>query len=124
MGQTMTERRAEVGGIGVRWDEVGDGIPVVLLHGIPTSPALWRHVMPRLRGARCLAWEMVSYGASIPEWRGRDISVSAQADYLLGWLQSLGTERSAMIPGRSRASRRCVPRGRWFGASRIWRSVR
>ena len=89
----MVERRAEVGGIGMRWHEAGDGIPVVLIHGIPTSPALWRHVVPRLRGARCLAWEMVGYGASIPEGRERDISVSAQADYLLAWLKSLGIER-------------------------------
>ena len=89
----MTERSAEVGGVGMRWHQVGDGVPVVLIHGIPTSPALWRHVLPRLRGARCLAWEMVGYGASIPEGRERDISVSAQADYLLAWLKSLGLDR-------------------------------
>ena len=53
----MDERHATVNGIEMRWLERGAGTPVVLVHGIPTSPELWRHVMPRLR-ARALAWEM------------------------------------------------------------------
>lgn len=57
---------ANVGGITMRWEESGDGPAVVLMHGIPTCPGLWRHVVPRILGARCLAWEMVGYGASIP----------------------------------------------------------
>jgi pimeloyl-ACP methyl ester carboxylesterase len=66
--------------IPMRWVERGEGLPLVLIHGMPTSPLLWREVMPRIAGARCLAWEMVGYGASIPEGRERDISLSAQAD--------------------------------------------
>ena len=89
----MTERTATVEGIPMRWHEQGEGLPVVLLHGIPTSPALWREVMPRLERARCLAWEMVGYGASIPEGRGRDISIAAQAGYLAAWLRSQSFER-------------------------------
>ncbi|MFN2563743.1 MAG: alpha/beta fold hydrolase [Gemmatimonadaceae bacterium] len=60
------------------------------MHGIPTSPRLWRYVIPRLAGARALAWEMVGYGDSIPEGPGRDISVAKQAEYLLAWLDELG----------------------------------
>jgi pimeloyl-ACP methyl ester carboxylesterase len=44
-----------VDGETVRWLEQGNGRPVVLVHGIPTSPRLWRHVLPLVRG-RCLAW--------------------------------------------------------------------
>lgn len=48
----------------MRWEEEGEGTPVVILHGIPTSPRLWRHVVPLVASsdggnARCLAWEMV-----------------------------------------------------------------
>lgn len=78
----------------MRWEEQGEGTPVVLVHGIPTSPALWRHVMPRIAGARCLAWEMVGYGASIREGRDRDISIAAQAAYLTSWLDHVGIERA------------------------------
>lgn len=80
--------------IPMRWIESGQGMPVVFIHGIPTSPVLWRHVMPRLGNARCLAWEMVGYGESIPAGVGRDISVRQQADYLAAWLAKVGVDRA------------------------------
>lgn len=94
---TFTERTSVVEGIRMRWLEHGQGYPVVLVHGIPTSPELWRKVMPRLRGGQALAWEMVGYGASIPQGRGRNISVAKQADYLAAWLQQLGIERAVLV---------------------------
>lgn len=84
-----------IDGIVIRWEEQGEGLPLVLIHGIPTSPALWRHVMPLIPGARCLAFEMVGYGASIPQGQGRDISVGRQADYVAAWLASLGITSAA-----------------------------
>ncbi len=78
-----------IDGTPVRWLEQGEGAPVVLVHGIPTSPALWRHVVPHLPGLRVLAFEMTGYGESIPAGRGRDISVSAQADRLNAWVEHL-----------------------------------
>lgn len=92
----MTNNTAVVDGIKMRWEESGEGTPVVLIHGIPTCPALWQHVVPRITGARCLAWEMVGYGASIPEGRERDISVGRQADYLVSWLKHLGIEQAIL----------------------------
>jgi pimeloyl-ACP methyl ester carboxylesterase len=80
----------------MRWVEQGEGSPLVLIHGIPTSPLVWREVIPRIVGARCLAWEMVGYGASAAEGRDRDISVSAQADYLALWLKHLGIDRAVL----------------------------
>lgn len=90
----MVNRTVTADGIAMRWKEQGEGPPLVLIHGIPTSPALWRHVMPLISGARCLAFEMVGYGASIPQGRGRDISVARQADYLATWLATLGIVRA------------------------------
>ena len=92
----MDTKSAKVAGIDMRWEERGTGRPVVFLHGIPTSPRLWRHVLPRVAGARALAWEMVGYGASIGAGRGRDLSVAAQADYLASWLRALGLERAIL----------------------------
>lgn len=80
----------------MRWEEAGEGFPVILVHGIPTSPALWRDVVPQLRGVRALAWEMVGYGESIPQGRGRDISVARQAAYLVAWMRELGIERAVL----------------------------
>ncbi|CAN5524021.1 hypothetical protein BH23ACT7_BH23ACT7_08190 [soil metagenome] len=38
----MHDRERDVAGIPMRWVEHGHGFPVVLVHGIPTTPALWR----------------------------------------------------------------------------------
>lgn len=92
-----TARTCDVGGIPMRWEESGAGTPVVLVHGIPTSPRLWRHVVPRLKRVRALAWEMVGYGDSIPAGRGRDLSVAMQAEYLVRWLDALGLERVVLV---------------------------
>ncbi len=94
----MESRTVEVEGIRMRWEEAGEGRPVVFVHGIPTSPRLWRRVIPEVRGARSMAWEMVGYGASIEEGRERDISVAKQADYLAAWMREVGLE-SALLAG-------------------------
>jgi pimeloyl-ACP methyl ester carboxylesterase len=64
----MENQETTVGGVPVRWLEHGSGRPVVLVHGIPTSPALWRHVMPLVRAGawlgRCVATAPASPGAS------------------------------------------------------------
>lgn len=90
-------RRLNVRGVPMRWEERGEGRPVVLIHGLPTNPTLWRHVLPLLRAARCLAFELIGYGASIDAGRGRDISVARQADYLLAWLDELGIDHAVFV---------------------------
>jgi pimeloyl-ACP methyl ester carboxylesterase len=105
----MQQNSTGVNGLTMRWEEGGEGPAVVFLHGIPTSPRLWRHVVPLVTGtdsgpgggaeggARCLAWEMVGYGASIPEGHGRDISVARQAGYLVDWMDAVGLEQAVLV---------------------------
>lgn len=90
-------RDAVVDGIGMRWLEVGRGRPVVFVHGIPTSPALWRYVAPNVSEARCLCWEMVGYGSSMGDAQQRDISVENQASCLLAWMQQLNIDRAILV---------------------------
>jgi pimeloyl-ACP methyl ester carboxylesterase len=66
------------------------------VHGVPTSPALWRHVMPLVPG-RCLAFEMTGYGSSIPDGEGRDLSLAAQAERLLRWLDALDVPPPVLV---------------------------
>jgi pimeloyl-ACP methyl ester carboxylesterase len=80
----------------VRWLEHGTGSAVVLVHGIPTSPRLWRHVMPLVHG-RSLAWEMAGYGTSIPDGDGQDLSLTAQAERLLRWLDARDIESPVLV---------------------------
>lgn len=40
--------------------EEGDGIPIVFLHGNPTSSYLWRQVLPHLKGfGRLIAPDLI-----------------------------------------------------------------
>lgn len=93
----MHERTLTVRGVPMAWQEEGDGVPVVLVHGIPTGPVLWRHVVPQLSGMRAMALEMVGYAGSIPAGRQRQIGVARQADYLLALLDELDIERAVLV---------------------------
>ena len=45
--------------------EVGEGDPIVLLHGNPTSSYLWRNVLPHLQTrGRCIAPDLIGMGDS------------------------------------------------------------
>lgn len=92
----MRDEEAAVGGLPTRWVEHGSGRPVVLVHGIPTSPRLWRHVMPLVQG-RSLAWEMAGYGQSIPDGAGLDLGLAAQADRLLAWLDTMDLDQPVLV---------------------------
>jgi haloalkane dehalogenase len=50
----------------MHWVEVGDGPPVLFLHGNPTSSYLWRNVLGPVaeQGRRCLALDLVGMGGS------------------------------------------------------------
>lgn len=87
-------RTALVSGITMRWLEHGNGVPVVLIHGIPTSPSLWKYLIPLIPRARRLAFEMVGYGESMNEGKGKDIPVARQADYVVDWLIHLCVEKA------------------------------
>lgn len=93
----MESRTATIDGTDVRWLEAGSGVPVVLVHGIPTSPLLWRRVMPLVTGGRCLAFEMTGYGESMRYARTHKMGVAAQAERLLSWIDALKIERVIFV---------------------------
>jgi haloalkane dehalogenase len=70
--------------------DAGEGAPIVLLHGNPTSSYLWRGVIPHLTSSgRCLAPDLVGMGDS-----GRAPSGSYRfvdhARYVDAWFDALG----------------------------------
>jgi haloalkane dehalogenase len=70
----MTKRSIEISGLTMAYEEVGEGDPVVFLHGNPTSSYLWRNIIPHLSDSyRCIAPDLVGMGDSekLPD-SGRD----------------------------------------------------
>jgi pimeloyl-ACP methyl ester carboxylesterase len=78
--------------------DAGDGPPVVLLHGYPTSSFLWRRFVPALAmgGMRALAVDLLGYGASDkPE--DAALHMRAQAGYVRQLLDHLGIHEFAAV---------------------------
>jgi haloalkane dehalogenase len=76
--------------------EVGAGVPLVFLHGNPTSSHLWRHVLPGIGApARCLAPDLIGMGDS-----GKppsDYGFADHARYLDAWFDALELDRVVLI---------------------------
>jgi haloalkane dehalogenase len=76
--------------------ETGTGVPLVFLHGNPTSSYLWRRVLPAVDGpGRKLAPDLIGMGDS-----GKpDIAYSfdEHARYLDAWFEALGLDQVVLI---------------------------
>lgn len=60
-----TTKTAQLDGLRLAYRDLGDGPPVLLLHGWPTSSFLWREVMrPIARANRVVALDLPGFGAS------------------------------------------------------------
>jgi len=89
----VTRGRVEVEGLEIAYAEQGNGEPVLLLHGWPTSSHLWREVMPALaERSRAIAIDLPGFGASS---KPADASYSFRfyGRILTGFLDALGVER-------------------------------
>ena len=61
----VAKKRAQVLDHNMAYVEAGEGDPIVLLHGNPTSSYLWRGIIPHLSGlGRCIAPDLIGMGDS------------------------------------------------------------
>ena len=82
-------RRIKVLDTEISYVEVGEGDPIVFLHGNPTSSFLWRNIIPYLRDyGRCLAPDLVGMGQSgkSPKQAYRFVD---HVSYLDAWFEAL-----------------------------------
>ncbi|AOI59200.1 alpha/beta fold hydrolase [Burkholderia diffusa] len=93
-------RRIVAGGLDTNYHDLGDGPPVLLIHGSGpgvTAYANWRLTMPALAGQfRVIAPDMAGFGETE---RPRDYvySMDHWVDHALGLLDALGVERAHVI---------------------------
>ena len=81
----------------------GQGDPIVLLHGNPTSSYLWRNVIPELAPlGRVIAPDLIGHGDSdkmpLSDGPGR-YSFSGTYHYLIGLLHVLGVKDKVVMVG-------------------------
>ena len=80
----------------IYYEDWGDGDPIVLLHGNPTSSYLWRNVMPHLWDqGRVLAPDLIGMGRSgKPDIDYRFVD---HARYLDAWFDALDLDRVTLV---------------------------
>lgn len=95
------KRRMRVLGNEMAYVEMGEGDPIVLLHGNPTSSYLWRNVIPYLEElGRCIAPDLIGMGDSdkLPDSGPGSYRFVEHRRYLDALLAGLGVrERVTLI---------------------------
>ena len=90
-----------INGKSIAFVDVGEGDPIVLLHGNPTSSYLWRNVIPHLEGmGRVIAPDLIGQGDSdkLPASDGPDrYSFQVAYDYLAGLLEELDANQNVTL---------------------------
>jgi pimeloyl-ACP methyl ester carboxylesterase len=77
----------------VAYEILGDGPPVVLVHGTPSWSYLWRNVASVLAGRFTIyVCDLLGYGTS-EKREGQDVSIGAQTRILVELLELWGLER-------------------------------
>jgi len=86
----------QVKGSRIHYVESGQGDPILLLHGNPTSSFLWRNVIPHLTPlGRCIAPDLIGFGKSDkPDIAYR---VFDHADYIAGFIAALELKRLTLV---------------------------
>ncbi len=77
--------------------EAGEGDPIVLIHGNPTSSYLWRNVIPHLEDlGRCLAPDLIGMGHSgaMPSGTYR---LAEQVRYLDAWFEAVDATENVIL---------------------------
>jgi len=87
------KQRTRVRDVEMAWYEVGEGDPIVFIHGNPTSSYQWRNIIPYVEHmGRCIAPDMVGMGDSdpLPDSGPGRYTYVVQRDYMFELLERLG----------------------------------
>ena len=97
----LPKKKVTISGHEMAYVEMGEGDPIVFLHGNPTSSYLWRNVMPHLKDqGRCIAPDLIGMGDSAKlEPSGPErYTFREHRRYLDAILETLGvTERVTLV---------------------------
>lgn len=96
---TIAQHRAQLKTFAVQGEQMAyldlgnpEGMPVVLLHGMPTSSFLYRNIAPVLaaKGFRVICPDMIGFGASSKPTDAQAYAFARQAERLRALMASLG----------------------------------
>src|SRR5262249_41675402 len=81
----------------ISYVDIGEGDPIVFLHGNPTSSYLWRNIIPHVSGlGRCLAPDLIGMGQSGPSPSGA-YRFADHARYIDAWFEKLALSANVTL---------------------------
>ena len=84
----MHHHQLDLGEVRLHWTEVGQGPPVLLLHGLNDSHRTWREIWPRLQDRRVLMLDLPGHGmSSRPD---APYTLDWNATQVARWIEQLG----------------------------------
>lgn len=96
----LPKKFAQVHGLRMAYTEMGQGDPIVFLHGNPTSSYLWRNILPGLAGlGRCIAPDLIGMGDSdkLPDSGPGSYTFIEHRRYLDSLLEQLGVNKHVTL---------------------------
>lgn len=87
------KKKVSIRGLDMAYYEVGEGRPIVFIHGNPTSSYQWRKIIPYVEGmGRCIAPDMIGMGDSdlLPNSGPGVYTYQVHRDYMFELLDALG----------------------------------
>jgi pimeloyl-ACP methyl ester carboxylesterase len=97
VAEWVLSRRFETGAGQIAWDRLGQGPPVVLVHGTPWSSWTWRRVARRLAGRFTVyVFDLLGFGVS-DRRPDQDVSLAAHGRRLADLLDFWDLERPAVV---------------------------
>jgi len=94
---TLSKQRLRLFGGEMAYVRAGQGPPVVLLHGMPTSSYLWRDVLGPLSASfDVVAPDLIGYGDS-DKRLDADLSIATQARYVVAMMEALQMPQAAVV---------------------------
>ena len=86
-----------IDGNAIKWGQLGNGPPLVAIHGTPFSSQVWRKIIPHLVQFRTIYFfDLVGYGQS--EMRdGQDVSLAVQNNVLEALLEKWDINRPDIL---------------------------
>ena len=89
--------RYDHNGTSIAWGSIGEGDPLVLIHGTPFSSQVWRTIAPLLAERwKVYYFDLIGYGQS-EKRDGQDVSLAVQNDLLADMLNYWALDRPEVL---------------------------
>lgn len=87
----------QLGDVRLAYHDIGNGPPILLLHGCPFGSFVWRHIIPRLSATyRCIAPDLLGLGDTETPLDA-DWSLRAQASAMIALVNALRIDRAHVV---------------------------